>query len=84
MNTSIHSRTASEVFGVDLTDVGPDMRRMAKAVNFESFMASVTLVCRDLDNKKRSGSLLTSIMNGTPELSSIWKRQLPRQGNKDM
>ena len=30
----IHSRTASEVFGVDLTDVGPDMRRMAKAVNF--------------------------------------------------
>ena len=30
----IHSRTASEVFGVDLKDVGPDMRRMAKAVNF--------------------------------------------------
>lgn len=30
----IHQATASEVFGVDLDQVTPDMRRMAKAVNF--------------------------------------------------
>lgn len=30
----IHSRTASEVFGVELEDVDSNMRRMAKAVNF--------------------------------------------------
>src|SRR5690606_6602410 len=30
----IHSATASEVFNVKLEDVTPDMRRMAKAVNF--------------------------------------------------
>lgn len=30
----IHSRTASQVFGVDLEDVDSNMRRMAKAVNF--------------------------------------------------
>ena len=30
----IHSRTASEVFGVDIKDVDKNMRRMAKAVNF--------------------------------------------------
>lgn len=30
----IHSRTASEVYGVDLKDVTPQMRRMAKTANF--------------------------------------------------
>lgn len=30
----IHAYTASEVFGIPLTDVTPDMRRMAKTVNF--------------------------------------------------
>lgn len=30
----IHSRTASEVFGVSLAEVTPEMRRKAKAVNF--------------------------------------------------
>jgi DNA polymerase-1 len=30
----VHSRTASEVFGVTLTEVTPDMRNKAKAVNF--------------------------------------------------
>ena len=30
----IHARTASEVFGVPLDDVTPDLRRKAKAVNF--------------------------------------------------
>ena len=30
----IHSRTASEVFGVDIGEVTPQMRRQAKAVNF--------------------------------------------------
>jgi len=30
----VHSRTASEVFGVPLSEVTPDMRRRAKAVNF--------------------------------------------------
>lgn len=30
----IHSRTASEVYGVDLKDVTPAMRRMAKTANF--------------------------------------------------
>ncbi len=30
----IHTRTASEVFGVSVGDVTPDMRRSAKAVNF--------------------------------------------------
>lgn len=30
----IHTRTASEVFGVPLDEVTPDMRRSAKAVNF--------------------------------------------------
>lgn len=30
----IHTRTASEVFGVDLSQVTPDMRSRAKAVNF--------------------------------------------------
>lgn len=30
----IHARTASEVFGVPLADVTPEMRRKAKAVNF--------------------------------------------------
>lgn len=33
-NLDIHRATASEVFGVSLDDVTPDMRRMAKAVNF--------------------------------------------------
>ncbi len=30
----IHTRTASEIHGVDMADVTPDMRRAAKAVNF--------------------------------------------------
>jgi DNA polymerase I len=30
----IHTRTASEVFGVTLNDVTPDMRRYAKTINF--------------------------------------------------
>jgi DNA polymerase-1 len=30
----IHRRTAAKVFGVDMDDVSPDMRRQAKAVNF--------------------------------------------------
>jgi DNA polymerase-1 len=30
----IHSRTASEILGVPLTNVTPDMRRVAKAINF--------------------------------------------------
>jgi DNA polymerase I len=32
--SDIHSATASLVYGVDLTDVTPDMRRVAKTVNF--------------------------------------------------
>ena len=30
----IHTRTASEVFAVDYNEVGPDLRRKAKAINF--------------------------------------------------
>jgi DNA polymerase-1 len=30
----IHARTASEIMGLDLEDVTPDMRRIAKAINF--------------------------------------------------
>src|SRR5208282_955837 len=33
-NIDIHSRTASEIFGVPLDAVTPDMRRAAKVVNF--------------------------------------------------
>ncbi len=34
MDADIHAATAAEVQGVDLASVTPDMRRMAKAVNF--------------------------------------------------
>ena len=30
----VHSKTASEVFGVDIKDVTPELRRKAKAINF--------------------------------------------------
>ena len=33
-NQDIHARTAAEVFGVDMKDVTPELRRRAKAVNF--------------------------------------------------
>jgi DNA polymerase-1 len=33
-NQDIHASTASEIYGVDLTEVTSDMRRAAKAVNF--------------------------------------------------
>ncbi len=33
-NIDIHTRTASEVFGVALNEVTPDMRRYAKTINF--------------------------------------------------
>lgn len=33
-NEDIHTRTASEVFGVPMSDVTPELRRHAKAVNF--------------------------------------------------
>lgn len=33
-NEDVHTRTASKVFGVPLTDVTPEMRSRAKAVNF--------------------------------------------------
>ncbi len=33
-NEDIHTRTAAEVFGVPISEVTPDMRRSAKAVNF--------------------------------------------------
>lgn len=33
-NEDIHARTASEVFGLPMTSVTPDMRRIAKAINF--------------------------------------------------
>jgi DNA polymerase I len=33
-NIDIHTRTASEVFGVGLSEVTPDMRRYAKTINF--------------------------------------------------
>ena len=33
-NEDIHTRTASDVYGVNLTEVLPDMRRTAKVVNF--------------------------------------------------
>ena len=32
--TDVHSATASEVFGVDINDVTPELRRKAKAINF--------------------------------------------------
>ncbi|WP_028305527.1 MULTISPECIES: DNA polymerase I [Desulfitobacterium] len=34
LNQDVHTRTASEVFGVPMEDVTKDMRRKAKAVNF--------------------------------------------------
>ncbi len=34
LGQDIHARTASEVFGVQISDVTPEMRRAAKAVNF--------------------------------------------------
>ena len=33
-NEDIHSRTASDVFGVGIKDLLPEMRRTAKVVNF--------------------------------------------------
>jgi DNA polymerase-1 len=33
-NEDIHTRTASEVFGIDDVEVTPDLRRQAKAINF--------------------------------------------------
>ncbi|MBQ3855007.1 MAG: DNA polymerase I, partial [Anaerovibrio sp.] len=33
-NEDIHARTAAEVFGVDISEVTPQLRRSAKAVNF--------------------------------------------------
>ena len=33
-NEDIHARTAAEVFGIDIKDVTPELRRSAKAVNF--------------------------------------------------
>ena len=33
-NEDIHARTAAEVFGIDIRDVTPELRRSAKAVNF--------------------------------------------------
>ena len=33
-NEDIHSRTASDVFGVGIKDLLPEMRRTAKIVNF--------------------------------------------------
>ncbi|MQT72028.1 DNA polymerase I, partial [Pseudomonas sp. FSL R10-0071] len=33
-NLDVHSATAAEVFGVDLSDVTTDQRRSAKAINF--------------------------------------------------
>lgn len=33
-DVDIHSATASEIMGVDISQVTPDMRRMAKAINF--------------------------------------------------
>lgn len=32
----IHTRTASEVFGVPLAEVTPEQRRSAKAINFQA------------------------------------------------
>ena len=33
-NDDIHSLTASQVFGVDIKKINPEMRRKAKAINF--------------------------------------------------
>jgi len=33
-NEDIHTRTASEIMGIDIADVSPEMRRIAKAINF--------------------------------------------------
>lgn len=34
LNVDVHARTASEIFGVEINMVTPDMRRIAKTVNF--------------------------------------------------
>lgn len=67
-NQDIHARTASEVFGVPLSEVSSDLRRKAKAVNFGIvYGISDYGLSRDLHiPKKEAGSYIESYFERYP------------------
>jgi DNA polymerase-1 len=77
----IHSDTASEVFDVPKDELTPDMRRVAKAVNFgiiygiTPYGLSETLKC----SPEEPDSILRGISVSTPALKDLSRKPLKRQ-----
>lgn len=74
----IHSRTASEVFGIDIEDVDYDMRRMAKAVNFGIvYGISDFGLSRDLGiTRKEAGAFITRYYDRYPGVKAYMEKTI--------
>jgi DNA polymerase-1 len=83
-NLDIHARTASEIFGVPIDKVTPDMRRIAKTVNFgviygiSPFGLSETLSISRDEAKK----YIEQYFNRHPGVKSYIERTLEEARNK--
>lgn len=80
----IHTRTASEVFGVDLADVDSQMRRMAKAVNFGIvYGISDFGLSRDLGiSRKEAGAFIDRYFARYPGVSSYMEKTIAEAREK--
>lgn len=69
----IHARTAAEVFGVNIADVTPDLRRKAKAVNFGIvYGISDYGLSRDLrTTRKEAGSYIQLYFERYPKVKNF-------------
>lgn len=69
----IHARTASEVFGVPIDDVTPDLRRKAKAVNFGIvYGMSDYGLSQDLHiSRKEAGEYITKYFERYPSVKDF-------------
>lgn len=71
-NADFHAMTASRIFGVDLSDVQPEMRRRAKAVNFGIVYGQQAFgLAQSLDiSRKEAQSMIDLYFEAYPKVES--------------
>jgi DNA polymerase-1 len=82
----IHTRTASEIFGVPMEKVTPSMRREAKVINFGIIygMSAYGLSQQLGTEPKMAQAYIDEYFKGIPGFKPILKRVWKRPGRRDM
>ena len=75
-NDDVHSMTAAKIFGVDLTDVTPEQRRIAKTANFGIMygISSFGLAQRLRIPRTQAKKIIDDYFANFPDISSYIKR----------